>query len=165
MDLRVGDATEADAAAIAVLRTAAAEDLTRRYGYGHWSSAVSEPSVRRGMRGTRILVARDGDRILGTLALATRKPWTIDAACFTAVRTPLYLTDMAVAPGAQRRGVGRHLLVEAVALARAMPADAIRLDAYDSDAGAGPFYAKCGFRETGRVLYRSTPLIYFELVL
>ena len=165
MDLRVGDATDADAALIAVLRTAAADDLTRRYGHGHWSSPVSEPTIRRGMRGTRVIVAREGDRVVGTLALATRKPWTIDATCFTAVRTPLYLTDMAVDPAVQRRGIGRHLLAEAVALARAMPVDAIRLDAYDCEAGAGPFYAKCGFREAGRVLYRSTPLIYFELLL
>lgn len=165
MDLHVADATEHDAAAIARLRTAAADDLTRRHGRGPWSSAVDEPSVRRGMRSSRVIVAREGDRILATLALAQRKPWAIDAACFTAVRTPLYLTDMAVHPEVQRRRVGRQLLDAAVALARALPADAIRLDAYDAEAGAGPFYAKCGFRETGRVIYRSTPLIYFELVL
>jgi hypothetical protein len=48
---------------------------------------------------------------------------------------------------------------------RAWPGDAIRLDAYDAEAGAGKFYAKCGFRERGRVVYRKTPLIYFELIL
>jgi hypothetical protein len=43
------------------------------------------------------------------------------------------------------------------------PADAIRVDAYDAEAGAGGFYAKCGYREVGRVVYRNTPLVYYEL--
>ena len=38
-------------------------------------------------------------------------------------------------------------------------------DVYDADAGAGSFYAKCGFREVGRAKYRNTRLIYFELLL
>ena len=50
-------------------------------------------------------------------------------------------------------------------VAAAWPADAIRLDAYDHAAGAGPFYAKCGFRERGRVVYRGNPLAYYELLL
>jgi GNAT superfamily N-acetyltransferase len=72
---------------------------------------------------------------------------------------------MAVLPTIQRQGVGRLLIKEAVRQARAWPADAIRLDAFDADAGAGGFYAKCGFREVGRVTYRKAPLIHFELVL
>ncbi len=47
---------------------------------------------------------------------------------------------------------------------RAWPADAIRLDAFDSPAGAGAFYAKCGFREVVHVAYRKDPLIYFEML-
>ena len=72
---------------------------------------------------------------------------------------------MAVAPQMQRKGIGRQLLTAAITTARAWPADAIRLDAYDAEAGAGPFYAKCGFRPVGRVIYRKTPLAYFELLL
>jgi GNAT superfamily N-acetyltransferase len=64
----------------------------------------------------------------------------------------------------QRQGVGRRLLEEAKIVAAAWPCDAIRLDAYDAAAGAGPFYAKCGFREVGRMTYRGVPLIYFELL-
>jgi len=39
------------------------------------------------------------------------------------------------------------------------------LDAYDGAAGAGRFYAKCGFLEVGRKIYRGVPLVYFELML
>jgi predicted N-acetyltransferase YhbS len=81
------------------------------------------------------------------------------------VKRPLYLTGMAVAVAQQGQGLGRLALEDAVAVAREWPADAIRLDSYDADAGAGPFYAKCGFVERGRVLYRGDPLVYHELLL
>jgi len=165
LDLVFGAATEADASAIARLRTDAAERLTRDFGRGHWSSTVSETGVLSGMRGSYVLVVRDAAEIAGTLTLSTRKPWAINPAYFSNVRRPLYLTDMAVDPPKQRLGIGRHLLVEATSIARRWPADAIRLDAYDASAGASTFYAKCGFHEVGRVVYRGTPLVYFELVL
>ena len=86
-------------------------------------------------------------------------------AYFTTVKKALYLINMAVHPDRQGTGVGRLVLKEAEAHARAWPGDAIRLDAWNGDAGAGPFYAKCGFRETGRVVYRQAPLVYYEMVL
>lgn len=158
-------ATAEDAPGIALLRTAVAADLTARHGRGHWSSESSERSVRRSLERARVLVAKRAGRVVGVLRLATRKPWAIDPSYFHDVPRPLYLTDMAVAPTLQRRGIGRHLLGCAEREARAWPADAIRLDAYDADAGGGGFYERCGFTEVGRVVYRRTPLIYFELVL
>lgn len=159
-------ASEEDARELATLRTAVADDLTRQYGHGHWSANVTESGERQSVKTSRILVARDDDRtILATLRLATKKPWAIDKSYFTNVRRPLYLTDMAVAPRLQRCGIGRRLLEEAKAVALDWPGDALRLDAYDHAAGAGPFYAKAGFREVGHVTYRGVPLIYFELLL
>ena len=72
---------------------------------------------------------------------------------------------MAVIPSMQRQGIGRQLLDAAAKQAGLWPAHAIRLDAFDADAGAGSFYAKCGFQEVGRVTYRKAPLIYFEQIL
>jgi len=117
------------------------------------------------MRISRVFVARDSAEILATLRLATKKPWAIDTSYFTTCRQPLYLHDMAVTPAMQRQGIGRRCLEEAKRIAMAWPAEAIRLDAYDAEAGAGPFYAACGYTEAGRVSYRNTPLIYYELVL
>ncbi len=159
------DASEADAPAIAALRTHAADRLTAEFGPGHWSTPATEKGVLLGMRHARILLFLEREQILATLRLAPRKPWAIDPAYFTAVDRVLYLTDMVVAPGAQRRGVGRELLTHAAEAARAWPANSIRLDAYDAPAGAGGFYANCGFREVGRVVYRNTPLVYFEKLL
>ena len=99
------------------------------------------------------------------MRLAPKKPWAIDVAYFTPVKRPLYLTGMAVSVAHQGQGLGRLALEDASAVARAWPADAIRLDAYAAEAGAGRFYAKCGFQERGRVAYRRDPLAYYELVL
>jgi GNAT superfamily N-acetyltransferase len=165
MPLLLRPARADDALAIARLRAAVAEDLTSRYGKGHWSSAGSERGVLFQLRTSNVFVARDESSVIATLILATKKPWAIDRSYFTDCERPLYLSDMAVVPGLQRQGVGRLCIEEARRIGREWPADAIRLDAYDSAAGAGDFYRKCGFREVGRVIYRTTPLIYFEMLL
>ena len=139
--------------------------LTARYGYGHWSSCASESAVLFDLRVPIVCAGWQGDRLLATFRLATRRPWAIDANYFSACRRPLYLTSMAVEPDHQRQGLGRLCIAEAIRLALAWPGDAIRLDAYDADAGAGGFYAKAGFREVARVAYRGTPLVYFEMLL
>jgi GNAT superfamily N-acetyltransferase len=163
--LSVTTASDDEAPAIAALRTSVAEHLTSRYGPGHWSSCVIEKSVVRAIKMSRVLVARKSSGIIGTLRLGTKKPWAIDLAYFTALRRSLYLQDIAVMPNLQGRGVGRYLVEQAKVVARAWPCEAIRLDAYDDPAGAGDFYAKCGFLEVGRKTYRGVPLIYFELML
>lgn len=154
-----------DAPAIAALHGAVADRLTRDYGEGHWSRIPSERAVLQALRTSRVFVVRDNTGILATLRLATKKPWAIDRQYFTDVPRPLYLLAMAVQPGFQRQGVGRRCLEEVERIARAWPGDSIRLDAYDAPAGAGPFYAKCGFREVGRATYRNTPLVYYERLL
>jgi GNAT superfamily N-acetyltransferase len=163
--LALEDALPEDAEELARLRCAAADSLTEQYGRGHWSHAATERGVARAIKTSRVLVARRGRRIVATLRLATAKPWAIDPRYFRAVERPLYLHDLAVDPSQQGRGVGRRLVERAVSLAAAWPRDAIRLDAYDAPAGAGGFYARCGFREVGRVTYRETRLIYFERLL
>src|SRR4249920_3679879 len=103
-------ATETDAEEIAMLRTAVADDLSRQFGQGHWSSAVTPNSVTRGLDHARVVIARADGSVVGTLRLATKKPWAIDRAYFVDVARPLYLTDMAVAPTRQREGIGRRLI-------------------------------------------------------
>jgi len=116
------------------------------------------------MKVSRVIAIRNRGEIAGTLTLQTKKPWSIDTAYFTPCKKALYLINMAVAPDHQRHGVGRALLAEALKAARAFPADAIRLDAYNSAAGAGPFYRKCGYTQVGGASYRGVPLLYFELM-
>jgi predicted N-acetyltransferase YhbS len=170
MKLIFETATNADAAALAELHRKVAEHLTHSFGQSHWSSSPSERSVlsnlRKDSKFSQTLIARKmKGHIVAVLRLATKKPWAIDTSYFTPASRPLYLTGMAVEPDLQRAGIGRLMMKEAEDLARAWPADAIRLDAFDAAAGAGPFYAKCGYREVARVVYKQDPLVYFELLL
>jgi GNAT superfamily N-acetyltransferase len=165
MKMRFRDAVPGDVAAIAGLQNAVAGALTSIHGEGQWSAYVSERGVGLGLRYARVRVGVIGRRIVSVLRLATKKPWAIDVSYFTPVKRPLYLTGMAVSVAHQRSGVGRQAVLDAAAVARAWPAQSIRLDAYDAAAGAGDFYAKCGFVERGRVIYRGTPLVYYETLL
>ena len=164
MTLRFRDATTKDVAAIAGLLNATAGALTARFGEGRWSSMTSERSVELSLQHARLRVGVEKKRILTTLRLAPKKPWAIDIAYFTPARRPLYLTGMAISVAHQGHGFGRLAIEDACATAMAWPADAIRLDAYDAPAGAGEFYAKCGFTERGRVVYKGNPLVYYEML-
>ena len=165
MGIKLQPATTADAPALAALHTAVAEHLTRLHGPGPWSAGTSEKGVRFAMRNMKVFVARQGREIIATLRLATRKPWAINRSYFGPCQKPLYLLSMAVTPDRQRQGIGRHCMEEVKRIAKAWPADAIHLDAYNARAGAGPFYERCGYTEVGRVNYRNAPLIYYELLL
>jgi len=161
-ELDFRDATEYDAEAIAALHRAAADGLTTRHGRGVWSGAAGPRSVLNAVRDSRVLCALEADRIVGALTLGWRKPWAIDPSCFAPAGRPLYLTGMVVDPACQRRGVGRALLRLADDVARDMGADQLRLDAWDAEAGAGGFYARCGWEEVGRRVYRGNPILYFQ---
>ncbi len=165
MRIRLKPAVDSDIPAILELRAAVAADLTARFGKGMWSSIGTERGVRFTMTRATIFVARQRSRVIAMLTLSKRKPWAIDVAYFPPALKPLYLTDMAVAPNRQRSGIGRRCIEEAIRIARDWPADAIRLDAFASAAGAGEFYRKCGFREVARIRYRGNPLIYLDFAI
>lgn len=165
MPLKFRDATPDDVPVIAALHNAAAGALTARFGVGHWSAFVTERGALLAQRHARVRVGRDGKRIVTVLRLATKKPWAIDVSYFTPVKRPLYLTGMTVSVAHQGQGLGRLALEDARAVATAWPADAIRLDAYDAAAGAGAFYARCGYHERGHAVYKGNPLVYYELLL
>jgi GNAT superfamily N-acetyltransferase len=165
MGFSLQPASARDAASLAVLHTEVADHLTGLHGDGPWSFGTSERGVLYAMRTSQVFVARLGTELVGTLRLATRKPWAIDTSYFSPCRRPLYLLAMAIVPDRQRQGIGAQCLQEVKRIAKAWPADAIRLDAYDAKAGAGGFYARCGWMETGRATYRGAPLVYYELVL
>jgi|SRR5215469_13926894 len=165
MKFRLQIATADDVTELVVLRNAVSQHLTSRYGRGQWSLNTTDKGVLFSMKMGTIYVARLRNMLIATLTLSTRKPWAIDKSYFSKSKSPLYLTSMAVSPEHQRQKIGRLCLKQAQKIAREWPSDAIRLDAYDADAGGGEFYQKCGFREVGRAKYRDNPLIYFEMLL
>jgi GNAT superfamily N-acetyltransferase len=163
--LRFRDARLEDVPVIAGLQNATAGALTARFGAGPWSGLGNERGAELSLRHATVRVGRIDKRIVTVLRLAQKKPWAIDVAYFTPVKRPLYLTGMAVSVAHQSQGFGRLALEDAVAVAREWPAQSIRLDTWDGVAGAGAFYERCGFSERGRVVYKGTPLVYYELVL
>ena len=165
MSLRLQLATVEQAPEISALRQAVAADLAEQFGPGPWARSSTVKGVLFDLRTSVVYVATHRHKIIATLALCTKKPWAIDRKYFTRARKPLYLVSMAVAPEMQRNGIGRSCLANVDKIVAAWPANAICLDAYDAAAGAGEFYRRCGFYETGRATYRAVPLIYFEKLL
>ena len=161
----VTTAVAADAPALFALRRSIAEDQTRRFGRGRWSAAGTENGVARGIAKSRVLIVRAGSEIVGSLRLDARKPWAIDLRAFTPVEKAIYVHDVMVRPDRQQRGIGRTLVLAAKEAALSSGAGALRLSAYDAEAGAGGFYLRCGFVEAGRAVYRNVPLVYYELLL
>lgn len=165
MKVSIRTAVDADADAIARVRSAAADQLTTSHGRGHWSTRTTVRTVLRELQQSHTLVGVVRGIVFATVRLETRKPWAIDVSCFASVPRVLYLHGMAVDPALQRRGVGAQLLGQAKAVAQCWPSDAIRLDTYDSAAGAKDFYLRCGFHEVGRAVCRRVPLVYLEMLL
>jgi ribosomal protein S18 acetylase RimI-like enzyme len=165
MNLTFSLAAPAEVPELTALHSAAANEVTRRFGPGFWSNPPTERGLLNSLSYSHVVIARKGRTIVGTLRLANKKPWAIDVNYFTSAKKAIYLTGIAILSELQRQGIGRQLLDQAAVQAQAWPADAIRLDAFDAEAGAGAFYARCGFRETARIVYKKDPLIYFELVL
>jgi len=165
MRIRLHLATPEDVPELVDLRTAVNERLRELFGEGYWYDRPTEKGALLGMRRGKVYIARLRGRIAASLTLSARKPWAIDRSYFTPVNKPLYLTAMAVAPELQRKGMGRQCLDESRRIALAEGAESICLDAWDCPAGAAPFYAKCGWQERGRTVYRVAPLIYYETLL
>ncbi|HUQ09215.1 MAG TPA: GNAT family N-acetyltransferase [Steroidobacteraceae bacterium] len=162
MSLRVSAAADADVRAIAALRSAVAHDMTHKHGQGPWSAYVGRSTVLRQLRATRMLVARRDDEIVGTVRLMQADQTLYDYRAFTPATVALYVIGLAVAPHAHGQGVGRELMESAKAAARFWPAEALWLDTYESAAGAGRFYEKCGFRKVGAQRLNGSPLTYYE---
>ena len=107
MNISISFATVDDVSAVTLLRCNVAKHLTDQYGRGHWSSNVTEKSVLRSIKTSRVIIAKVGTEVIGSLRLATKKPWAIDLKYFVTVNRPLYLHDLAVASGFRNLGPAR----------------------------------------------------------
>lgn len=133
--VRFRDATADDVPRITALLNAAAGALAAQFGDGPWARLTLETAVLRGLSHAHVRLGIRSGQIVSTLRLAKKKPWAIDRSYFSPSVHPLYLTDLAVVATAQRQGIGRAALRDAEDVARALGADALRLDAYDAPAG------------------------------
>lgn len=165
MELRFRLAGNTDVSELLSLQLAIDADQAERFGDDRYTTTISEKSIARSLKSSRMVVATRRGRIVGTVRMETKKPWAIDLSYFTPACTAVYLHNVNVHPALQRSGIGRQLMERVKHVAKEWPVDAIRLDAYDGPSGGGPFYRKCGFTKLGHAVYRRVPLIYYELVL
>jgi GNAT superfamily N-acetyltransferase len=165
MPLKLVLASASDIPELVAMRTRVSQNLAKKFGEGYWAGRPTEGGERFLMRIGQVYIARYRGRLIATLALSTRKPWSIDVKNFRASAKPLYLRAMAVEPARQGKGLGRQCIADVRRIAAEMGRDVIRLDAFDCAAGAGEFYRECGFTEVARVVYKGVPLIDFEMVL
>jgi GNAT superfamily N-acetyltransferase len=157
-------ARETDIPALLELQLAIDADQAERFGDDRYTTTISEKSIARSLKSSRMVVATRRGRIVGTVRMETKKPWAIDLNYFTPACTAVYLHNVNVNPTLQRTGIGRQLMEYVKQVAKDWPVAAIRLDAYDGPAGGGPFYSKCGFKKLGHAIYRGVPLVYYEFV-
>jgi ribosomal protein S18 acetylase RimI-like enzyme len=101
-----------------------------------WRDALTVTPHKIESRPVWVFEASAGGPVLGFHALRELAPadWELD--------------DLWVDPAHQRRGVGSALMRHAVALARALGAHSLSIDA---DPNAEPFYAACGAVRIGAV--------------
>ena len=90
MTLSFAFAAETDAPALLALRLAVDADQARRFGSNRWSTTISERAVARGLKSSRVLVAKQRERIIGALRMDTKRPWAIDLRYFTPVTSAVY---------------------------------------------------------------------------
>ena len=164
MELRFRLAGETDIPALLKLRLAIDADQAERFGDDRYTTTISEKSIARSLKSSRMVVAARRGRIVGSVRMETKKPWAIDLGYFTPACTAVYLHNVNVHPALQGSGIGSQLMERVKQVAKEWPVDAIRLDAYDGPSGGGPFYEKCGFKKLGHAVYRSVPLSYYEYV-
>jgi GNAT superfamily N-acetyltransferase len=145
---------------------AAADDLTARFGQGHWSGARTMETLKAYAERGELYLIEANSTAAGTLRLTDRKIGFYHNAWFARPDDPAgYLLDMAVHPDHQRLGIGHRAMQMMERLAQQAGLQAVRLDAYQGPAGAGAFYRKCGYAMVHTGDMRGVGLEYFEKLL
>ena len=145
LQVTVREGTPDDAPAIAALLAALMVD----HGLAPLSPERLAGAVRQVMQlpAAWYLVADDGGELVGTLQLNQRYS-TWETAPYG------YVEDFCVAPSRRGEGIGRLLLAHVERWAQERGWTRIDLDVSTSLTGTLRFYERCGYRDTGSVLYR-----------
>jgi ribosomal protein S18 acetylase RimI-like enzyme len=135
--VRLRQATAADIPAVVTIRAAAFGD----------APDVARASVEHAFAeaGSRIFVAEVDGEPVGTIGVVPDEPG-------------MYLRALAVRPERQRRGYGRAILADAIALMRAEGHARLALEVATENRGALSLYQSSGFVETNRFDYYSVDL-------
>jgi phosphinothricin acetyltransferase len=140
----IRDATEADLPAILAITNEAIANTT-----AVWSIALATLATRRAWfeerrgRGFPVLVATEGDGVIGFASFGDFRPW--DGYLHT-VEHSIY-----VAPAAHGRGAGRALLTALIDRAEALGKHVMVGGIEAGNAASLALHRRAGFEETGRL--------------
>lgn len=101
-----------------------------------------------------VLVAEEGEELLGYTMLVAGEPLDADVALAVATRPTAELSKCYVVPEAHGRGVATALVEATVEDAARRAAESVWLGVNQHNARANRFYARCGFREIGTKRFR-----------
>ncbi len=126
-----------------------------RAAYAHYLPRLgSEPGPMRDDYGARIAA--------GQAWLLEQEGALLGAVVLEAAADALWLDNVAVAPAARGRGLGRRLIVFAEEQARARGFARLRLYTHEKMTENLALYARLGFRETHRGVQSGFPRVFME---
>lgn len=156
-------AGKADLPAIQLLRQRTADTLVAAHGEGHWGWVPDRANLVREMKRRDFYVVLADDVVVGTFKLSSKAPGFFNLAQFADPKaSATYLTGMAIDPTFQRQRIGRWCMAWIESHALITGSKAVRLDAYDHAAGAGPFYERCGYSNRGPLVFNGVKLMLYE---
>jgi len=139
-------------------------DMRDRLGLTHWVPAyprgLFEEHIEKGM--VYSVEVRGGEPV-ATFTAGCDAPHYLDLSLWLNDAEPsLYLTQLAVSPKLQRRGIGRACIAAVERLALEHCYRSIRLDAAEAHAELLDWYLDLGYRESCRYEAFGTRMVGFE---
>ncbi len=160
-----------DAKAVATMRIAANEKLTRLLGPGPWTRKIHVGSIRERIRDadvetlrrSTLFVLSDGDDTLGSVIVSTYSPGFWKQMYWQEGRAhALGVFNLVVHPDVQSQGLGKRVMNEVERLAQAHSLAYVRLDAYAFNPYSVGFYRAIGYDERAQIDLRGCDLVLFE---
>ena len=144
MSIEIGEATEADLPAILAINNLAVAETTASWNYAP-ASLESRQAWFAGMtaKGDPVLAARRGGELVGYAYWGPFRP--ADGYIYTVENSVYVRKDL------HGQGVGRRLMLELIARARAKGLHAIVAGIGAENTGSIAFHARLGFTEYGRM--------------
>ena len=162
----ISSARRSELAALVALKDACIARM-RADGIEQWDEIYPDAAViAADIEALTLHVLRLDGAVVGCLTLDTRLDpmWSgMDWGPVSGVVAAVH--RVMVHPSRQGRGLAKQLMLYSEALARDKGWQAIRLDAFASNASALALYEGLGYRRTGTAMMRKGPFICFEKIL
>lgn len=163
-ELVIHRASPADAETLYSILVECGLEMRDRLGLTHWVPAYPrDPFEQHVQKGTAYSVELGSGRLVATFTASRDAPDYLDLSLWPNGAEPsFYLSQLAVSPKLQGRGIGRACIAAVERLALEHGCRSIRLDAAESHAGLLDWYLKLGYRESCRYEAFGTRMVGFE---